>query len=159
DIEMKNITLEAINVNTFYTGPEAMGPSPAVSNIFICDVTVDKVPTGLSFIGFPGKWLENTNLENITKHNADVCDRINRVKDLNLKNVSISSKSGALSLNQVYEARLEGVTLSDQTEANPLTVTGADSGAIFVEDNLKNRINFGSDLTEKIINPEDKQAW
>jgi unsaturated rhamnogalacturonyl hydrolase len=62
DIEMKNITYEAINVNTFYTGPTAMGPSPAVRNIYIRNVTVDKVPTGISFIGLPEKWLENVNL-------------------------------------------------------------------------------------------------
>lgn len=159
DIEMKNITFEAINVNTFYTGPGAMGPSPAVRNIFIRNVAVDKVPTGISFIGLPEKWLENINLENITIKNADVGARFNRVKDLNLKNVNISSKSGALLLNQVYEARLEGITLQDQTGANPLTITGSDSGAIFVEDNLKNRIDLGAGLTEDIINPEDKQAW
>jgi polygalacturonase len=159
DIEMKNITHEAINVNTFYTGPGAMGPSPAVRNIYIRNVTVDKVPTGISFIGLPEKWLENVNLENITIRNAEVGARFNRVKDLNLKNVNINSQSRALTMDEVYEARMESVTLQDKTGVNPFYLMGPSSGAIFVEDNLKNRIDFGPGLSDDIINPEDKQAW
>jgi hypothetical protein len=85
--------------------------------------------------------------------------RFNRVKDLNLKNVEIRSQSRALTLDQVYEARLEGVTLRDQTGANPMYIMGPDTGAVFVEDNLKNRIDFGPGLSEEILNPEDAQAW
>ncbi len=157
DIKMQNITYEAINVNTFYTGPEAMGPSPAVRNIFIRNVEVDGVPTGISFIGLPEKWLENINLENITIKNAKVGARFNRVKDLNLTNVSISSEERALTLNQVYEARLDEVSLKDRAEGKNLLVTGPDSGAVFVEDT--DSVELGDGLEEKILNPEDSQAW
>jgi hypothetical protein len=33
DIRMQNITHEAININTFYTGPQAHGPSPLLRNV------------------------------------------------------------------------------------------------------------------------------
>jgi len=159
DIEMKSITLEAINVNTFYTGPSAMGPSPAVRNIYIRNVTVDKVPTGISFIGLPEKWLENIHLENITIKNAQVGARFLRVKDLYLTNVNLSSQDRALNLNQVYEAQLSNVSLSDQTASAPLFIQGADTGAIFIDNAVKESIEFGEGLATEIINPEDKQAW
>ncbi|WP_198411318.1 glycoside hydrolase family 28 protein [Marinimicrobium alkaliphilum] len=159
DIEMHNITYEAINVNTFYTGPSAMGPSPTVRDIFIRNVSVDGVPTGISFIGLPEKWLENIHLENIEIKNAEVGAQFNRVKDLYLKNVTISSKSRALTLDQVYEVRTEDLTLRDETGRNPLYIMGPDTGAIFVEDDIEGRIDFGPSLSDEILNPEDSQAW
>lgn len=159
DIEMKNITYEAININTFYTGPTAMGPSPAVRNLFIRNVTVDTVPTGISFIGLPEKWLENVHLENITIKNAQVGARFHRVKDLHLTQVNIQSEDTAMSLEQVYEARLDDVTLKDQTDDKPLQIKGSDSGAIFAAPALVEQIQLAPGMDEKIINPEDTQAW
>ncbi|HEY7884990.1 MAG TPA: hypothetical protein VIC08_08605, partial [Cellvibrionaceae bacterium] len=78
-------------------------------------------------------------------------------KDLNLTNVSLSSEERALTLNQVYEARLENITLKDKADGKNLLITGADSGAIFVENT--DELELGHGLEEKILNPEDKQAW
>lgn len=159
DIVMKNITYEAININTFYTGPSAMGPSPTVRNIFIRNVSVDTVPTGIAFSGLPEKWLENIHLENITIKNAGVGAHFHRVKDLHLKQVAIHSTDKAMSLDQVYQAYLTNVTLQDQSGGPTLHIQGQDSGAVFVEPGLQEQVRLAPGLDAGLLNPEDKQAW
>lgn len=160
DIEMKDITYEAINFNTFYTGPDVIGPSPLVRNIEIRDIRIDGVPTAIALIGLPEMWLENITLENITVDNADEGARITRVKNLVLKNVEINSDSRAMVVQDAYEFTFQNVSLSDNTGDAPLLFEGLHTGAVFIEDFLLEDIEFGAGLSAEILKEDrDPQAW
>ena len=113
NIEMKRINQEAIIVDTFYTGPGATGPSPALRNLFIKDIRIDTADIGIGMTGLPEKWLVNIYLENISIKNTRVGGLFHRVKDLYLSNVAIQSGEPALLFDQVIEARLTGLQLKD----------------------------------------------
>lgn len=160
DVEMKNINQEAINFNTFYTGPTATGPSPALRNIDIRNIQIDGVPKAIVLIGLPEKWLENITLENITVKNATEGARITRVKNLVLKNVSISSKKRALVADNVYEFFLEDVHLTNQTNVRPLLLTGMFTGAVITSDFPLKQIEFKDGLSHDVISVKAAvQAW
>ncbi|MEX0609197.1 MAG: glycoside hydrolase family 28 protein [Balneolaceae bacterium] len=160
DIRMKNITYQAINFNTFYTGPEATGPSPTVRNIHISDVHIDGVPLAIELIGLPEKWLENVTLENIVVANSEEGARIVRTKNLILKNVEINSEKRAMIVEDTYELTLENVTLNDNAAGAPLLLTGQHTGAIFTSDFPLNQIEFEDGLTNKIVKKKRAvQAW
>lgn len=160
DVEMKNITYQAINFNTFYTGPEATGPSPALRNIDIRNVTIDGVPKAIVLTGLPEKWLENITLENITVTNAEEGARITRVKNLSLKNVSVSSTKQAIVADNVYELSLEKVSLNNTENVLPFKLMGVFTGAVFTSDFPINKIQFEDGLTNSIITKEAaSQAW
>jgi polygalacturonase len=160
DIRMRNITYEAINVNTFYTGARAMGPSPLIRNVHIRDIEIDGVPTAISLIGLPEKWLENFTLENIVINNAERGARITRVKGLTLKNVQINSNERAMIANNVLELTLNGLRLSDRQGGAPLVFEGGYTGQVFLHDFPMNQVTFGEGLTEAIILKEPvQQAW
>ncbi|HSL86835.1 MAG TPA: hypothetical protein VK861_07855, partial [Bacteroidales bacterium] len=160
NIRMKNLTYEAINMNTFYTGPGAMGPSPLIRNIHIKDIEIDGVPTAIALIGLPEKWLENITLENIVIKNAERGARINRVKNLTLRNVDISSADRAMIANNVYEFSFENVTLRDNEESAPLLFEGEFTGAVFIDNFPMDHIEFGRGTSEDVIMRERRiQAW
>ncbi len=160
NIRMKNVTYEAINVNTFYTGPRAVGPSPLIRNVFIRDIEIDGVPTAISFIGLPEKWLEHFVLENINIRNADRGARINRVKDLTLRNVVIESNTRAMVAENVYELNCEKLSLKDKTGGAPLLFEGEFTGAVFMGDFPLDRIEYGEGVSEAIIvKDREVQAW
>lgn len=160
DIEMSNITYQAINFNTFYTGPEATGPSPLVRNISIKDVQIDGVPTAIELIGLPEKWLENITLENITVANSEEGVRINRVKNLTFRNVEVNSQERAMIAEDVYEFTIDNLTLNHQTDSKPLYFTGQHTGAIFTTDFPLSDIEFDDGLSEDIIKEEPvTQTW
>ena len=160
DVQMKNVTYEAININTFYTGPGATGPSPAVRNISIKDVQIDGVPKAIVLIGLPEKWLENITLENISITNAEEGARITRAKNLALKNVSINSVQQALIAEDVYEFTLDRVSLTDQTNGNPLLLKGLHTGAVFTTDFPLASMSFADGLTSDIVlKKATVQAW
>ena len=160
NVKMKDVTYEAINFNTFYTGPGATGPSPAVRNIDIRDVEIDGVPKAIVLIGLPEKWLENIRLENITITNADEGARITRVKNLIMKNVNISSVKRAMVVEDAYELTLDQVTLSDKTGGLPLLFTGRHTGAIFTNDFPVSDMAFEDGLTTGIVKEKPAvQAW
>jgi polygalacturonase len=160
DIRMKNLTYEAINVNTFYTGPGAMGPSPLIRNIHIRNIEIDGVPTAIALIGLPEKWLENITLENIDIKNAERGARINRVKNLTLRNVDISSADRAMIANNVYELTFDDVSLRDNEESAPLLFEGEFTGAVFIDTFPMDHIEFGTGTSEDIIMRERRvQAW
>jgi polygalacturonase len=160
DIRMRNITYEAINVNTFYTGPRAQGPSPLIRNVHIRDVTIDTVPTGISFIGLPEKWLENFTLENITINNAERGARVTRVKNLTMRNVVINSNQRAMVFNNVLEIELDNVTLTDRQGGEPLVIEGGYTGAIFLNDFPRRLVAFGVGVSEEVLLTEPvQQAW
>lgn len=160
DIQMRNLTFEAINVNTFYTGPEVTGPSPLVRNIHIQDVEVDGVPTGINLVGLPEKWLENFTLENVVIRNAEQGARITRVKNLTLRNVQIESAEHAMVFDDVLEANLENVSLRDQRDGPALVVQGGYTGAILLNDYPLEQVAFEGGATEDVIITElFQQAW
>lgn len=160
DIRMRNITYEAINVNSFYTGPNVVGVAPAIRNIHISNVDIDGVPTGISLVGLPEKWIEDFTLENITVRNARSGARFTRVKNLTMRNVSISSSERALIADDVIEVTLENVTLQDQQGGNPLVLRGRYTGAIRPGAFPVERIAFEDGLTQDVIRTEEvRQAW
>lgn len=162
NIQMKDIENQAINFNTFYTGPGVTGPSPLIRNIDIRDVRIDSVPTAISLIGLPEKWLENITLQDVQVTNAEEGARITRVKGLTLKNVQIHSEQRAVIADDVYQLTFENVTLSDslEIESAPLLLEGDYTGAILMPDFPLNQIEFGEGLTEEIIRREpEQQVW
>ncbi len=160
NIRMKNLTYEAINVNTFYTGPRAIGPAPLIRNIRISDIEVDGVPTAISLIGLPEKWLENFTFENIVIKNAERGARIDRVKNLNFNNVEIHSNSRAMVAKNVYEFTFDEVSLRDYSGGKALIFEGEFTGAVFIEGYPIDNIEFGEGLTIDIILQERPvQAW
>ena len=161
DIEMKNLTYEAINFNTYYTGPGVTGPSPLVRDIFIRDIHIDGVPTAINLIGLPEKWLENIYLENITVRNADEGARISRVKNLNLKNIDIQSTERAMIASDVYEFSFDNVTLSNEVGERPLFFGGTYNGAILIGNYPEEEIEYGERMSDEILMDEDDtgQVW
>jgi len=160
DIRMKNLTYEAINVNTFYTGPGVTGPAPLIRNVHIHDIEIDGVPTAISLIGLPEKWLENFVLENITVRNANEGARINRVKNLTLNNVDIQSEARAMIATNVYEFFGDDLVLRDNVGTQPLLFRGDFTGAVFLSDFAIENIEFGDGVTEDIIIDEPViQEW
>lgn len=161
DVTMKNITYEAINFNSFYTGPEATGVAPTVRNINISDVTIDGVPTAISLIGLPEKWLEDITLTNISVKNAEMGARITRVKNMVMNNVSIESDSLAMTVNDSYEVHFNGVNLTDNVSGGPLRLEGGYTGAIYLNGGLsEDDVQFGTGVSADVINPETPaQAW
>jgi polygalacturonase len=160
DIRMRNITYEAINVNTFYTGPRAQGPSPLIRNLHIRDIEVDGVPTGISFIGLPEKWLENVTLENIVINNAERGARFTRVKGLALRNITVNSNDRAMVFNDVLEVELDNVSLTDRQGGAPLVIQGGYTGAIFLNDYPTARVHIEEGTPENVLLTEPfRQAW
>ncbi len=160
DVVMKNITYQAINFNTFYTGPGATGPSPLVRNIHIRDVHIDGVPVAIELIGLPEKWLENITLENITVASSDKGARITRVKNLTLRNVEINSTERAMIAEDVYELTLDNVRLKDNSKQAPLLFTGRHTGAVFTSNFPLKLMEFADGLSKDIVREKPaEQAW
>ncbi|WP_051234600.1 glycoside hydrolase family 28 protein [Marinimicrobium agarilyticum] len=161
DVTMKNITYEAINFNSFYTGPEATGVAPTVRNIDIRNVTIDTVPTAISLIGLPEKWLENITLSNIKVTNAEMGARIVRVKNLVMNDVTIESDSLAMTVDDSYEVHFNNVNLSDNVSGGPLRLEGRYTGAIYLNGGISEEdVQLGTGVSEEVINPETpEQAW
>lgn len=160
DVRMRNITYEAININSFYTGPNVVGVAPAIRNIHISNVEVDGVPTGISLVGLPEKWIEDFTLENVTIRNARAGARISRVKNLTLRNVSISSSERALIADDVIEFNLDGLTLSDEQGGNPFVLRGRYTGTVRPGQYAVDQITFEDGLTGDVIRTEEvRQAW
>lgn len=148
DIKMKDLTYEAINFNTYYSGAGVTGPAPLIKNIQIKDIEIDGVPTAISLIGLPEKWLENVLLENITVKNAEAGARIERTKNLTFKNVEIQSQKQALIAKDVYEFTLDGVSLSDEAEGPPLRIEGSYTGALNLGSFKGDQVEFGDDVPQ-----------
>ncbi len=159
DIRMKDINNQAINFNTFYTGPGVTGPAPLIRNIDIRDIGIDGVPEAITLIGLPEKWLENITLKNIRVDNVEVGARITRVKNLKLNNVQINSEKRAMVATDVYELAFHNVMLSDESEGTPLFFEGRYTGAIFIGDYPPDQIEFGNGLTEEIVKEPVQQRW
>ena len=160
DVQMRNITYEAINFNTYYTGPGITGPSPLIRNIFISDVHIDGVPNAIVLTGLPEKWLENVNLKNIVVANSEEGARITRVKDLTFENIEIHSTKRAMIVEDAYEFTMNNVSLHDSFDGAPLLFRGLHSGAIFIKDFPLDQIEYEDGLTEDIIRDEPEvQAW
>lgn len=159
DIRMKDINQQAINVNTFYTGPDARGPAPLLRNVDIRNIQIDGVPEAITLIGLPEKWLENVSLSNITVTNARVGVRITRVKNLTLSQVRIESQQRAMIATDVYELQFDGVTLQDQAEGPPLLLQGQHTGAVTLGDYPPDQIEFADGLTPRILETPEPQRW
>ncbi len=160
DVHMTNITYEAINFNTFYTGPDVTGPAPLIRNIDIRDVYIDGVPEAINLIGLPEKWLENITLENITVVNAGKGAQITRVKNLTMKNIDITSDDRAITVHDSYELLFEDLSLTDNTGEAPLKFEGPYTGAVIARDFPFELMEFTDGLTDDIIKETfDVQAW
>ncbi|MDG5767711.1 glycoside hydrolase family 28 protein [Balneolales bacterium ANBcel1] len=160
DVRMKNITYEAINFNTFYTGPDVIGPAPAIRNIDIRNVEIDGVPNAIVLIGLPELWLENITLENISVVNAERGAQLTRVKNLAIKNVDIRSSDRAMTAEDVYEFSIENLRLTDDTGQAPLLFRGRHTGAVFYGNFPTDQVRFEDGLTDDILKEHmDPQAW
>lgn len=160
DVRMTNITYEAINFNTFYTGPNVTGPAPLIRNIDIRNVHIDGVRNAIVLIGLPEKWLEDITLENITVVNARRGVQLTRVKNLSMNNVSIQSDDRAMTVNDAYELLIDGLQLRDNTGNRPLTFEGRYTGAIILGDFPLDQASFTDGLTSDIVKETfDVQAW
>ena len=150
DVQMKNISMEAINFNTFYTG-SGIGPSPLIRNIDIRDIFIDGVPKPIVLIGLPEKWLENINLENIKVINAKEGARLTRVKNLNMKNVHIESEERAIIAEDIYECHFDNLTLADEVAGPSVLLKGKHTGAVSVSDFPITNIEFDDGLDEDVL--------
>ncbi|MEX2603153.1 MAG: glycoside hydrolase family 28 protein [Gracilimonas sp.] len=160
DVKMRNITYQAINFNTFYTGPDVTGPSPLLRNISIKDVEIDGVPVAIELVGLPEKWIENIHLENINVINSVEGARITRVKNMTMKNVTINSEERAMIVEDAYEFFLDNVILKDQVDGAPLFFQGQFTGAVFTDDFPVDDMEFSDGLTEDIVKEAPSvQAW
>lgn len=160
DIRMQNITYEAINVNTFYTGPNARGVSPRIRNLQIRNIEIDGVPTGISFIGLPEMWLEDVILEDITIRNAERGARITRVKNMTLRNVTIESDDVAMIVDDAVELHFDNVTLTDRRDGEPLVLRGRYSAGIVLNGYPLDAVRIEGDAPENVIQQEiPQQAW
>jgi hypothetical protein len=131
-----------------------------MKDIFISDIEVDGVPTGIALIGLPEKWLENVVLENITIKNAQRGARINRAKNLTLRNVNIQSEDRAMVLSNVYEVTFDNVTLSDNTGDKALEFSGGYLGALVFGDYPIEDIKLGEGVSESILTDGPReQRW
>jgi polygalacturonase len=130
NVVMKNIERQAINFNSYYER-EATGKSPLFRNVYINNIRVNGAHTAIEMIGLPEKWLENINVKNAVFENVLNGAIANRVKELTLENISITSKGRPITLDDVFEAMIKNVTLSGQRP--PLLVGGSESGAITIE--------------------------
>jgi hypothetical protein len=147
---MKNITYEAINFNTAYTGA-GIGPSPLMRNVDIRNVTIDGVPDAIVLNGLPEKWLENIHLENITALNTKKGIRLARVKNLTMKNIRVESKERALVAEDVYEFRLEKVILKDKTNGAPILLKGKYTGAVIAPGFTEQEIEFKDGADKEVL--------
>jgi polygalacturonase len=160
DIRMRNITYEAINVNTFYSGPEPQGPSPLFRNVHIRDIEIDGVPTGINLVGLPETWLENFTLENVVIRNAERGARITRVKNLTLRNVRIESNERAVVFDDVLDVNLHGVAFSDQQGGSPVAVHGRYTAAVRLNEFPLENVAFGEGATPEVIRTEPaRRPW
>lgn len=161
DLTMRNLTHDGVSVNTFFTGRSATGPAPLVRNVHVSNVSIDRVPTAISLVGLPEKWLENITLEHVKVTNAEMGSQMTRVKNLTMKDVSIRSQSLAMQATDVYELSLQRVSLHDSVPGGALRLEGRYTGAIYVDKNLSlEEIQFDRDVSSTVINPEaTEQAW
>lgn len=160
NIRMRNITYEAINFNTYYSGPGITGPAPLIRNIQIRDITIDGVPTAINFIGLPEKWLENVTLENVKITNAKVGARITRTKNLTLKNVEIHSEERAMILSDTYEIAFDGLILKDKTGGIPLLFSHGYLGALDLGDYDPAQAELGPDVPPELLTAGRRtQEW
>ena len=157
DIRMQDIENQAINFNTFYSGPGVTGPAPLIRNVDIRDVQIDGVPEAIVLEGLPEKWLENISLRDVEVTNAQEGARIARVKGLTMENVRISSETRAMTVDDVFELHLEKVSLRDQSGGEPLLIEGAYTGAVSVGDFPMERIDFGDGVSEDVLTEETGQ--
>ncbi|REL33177.1 glycoside hydrolase family 28 protein [Rhodohalobacter sp. SW132] len=160
DIEMRNITYEAINFNTFYTGPQVTGPSPQFRNIYISDIHIDGVPNAIVMTGLPEKWLENINLKNIVVASSEEGVRLTRVKDVTFENIEIHSTKRAMIVEDAFELTMKNVTLEDSFDGTPLLFRGLHTGAVFLSDFPLDQIEFEDGLSSDILLEEPQvQEW
>lgn len=151
DVRMKDLDSQAINFNTYYSGPGLTGPAPLIRNVDIRNIQIDGVPEAVVLKGLPEKWLENISLRDIAITNAEEGARITRVKGLTMHDVSISSEARAMRVDDVYELSLRDVSLTDQSEGDPLLIEGEYTGAISVDDFPVERIEFGEGVSEEVV--------
>jgi unsaturated rhamnogalacturonyl hydrolase len=151
DVRMKDLDNQAINFNTFYSGPGSTGPAPLIRNIDIRNVRIDGVPEAIVLEGLPEKWLENISLRDIVVTNAGEGARITRVKSLTMHNVSISAEARAMLLDDVYELVLDDVRLTDLSGRAPLLIRGKYTGAISVDNFPLERIEYGEGVSEDVV--------
>jgi unsaturated rhamnogalacturonyl hydrolase len=157
DIQMKDINNQAINFNSFYSGPGRTGPAPLIRNIDIRDIQIDGVPEPIVLEGLPEKWLENIVLRDIAVTNADDGARITRVKGLTMHHVTVSSETRAMAINDVFELTLDTVTLTDQSGGAPLLIEGEYTGAIYIKALSPQQIEFGDGASEEVVLEEAAQ--
>ncbi|MDR8391937.1 glycoside hydrolase family 28 protein [Aliifodinibius sp. S!AR15-10] len=160
DIRMKDIDSQAINFNTYYSGPGITGPAPLIRNIDIRNIHIDGVPEPIVLVGLPEKWLENILLQDVTVVNAKEGALVTRVKNLTMRNVEISSENRAMEVNDSYELTLDNVTLTDNAEGPPMLLKGEYTGAIFTDDFPLNRIEFGDQVSKEMVSEKpEQQVW
>jgi hypothetical protein len=150
DIQMNNISYEAINFNTAYTGA-GIGPSPLMRNVDIRNVKIDGVPNAIVMNGLPEKWLENIHLENISVINSEEGIRLARVKNLVMKDIYVESKERALIADDVYEMSLIDVVLKDNTKGRPILLKGKYTGAVVAPDLSEKDIDFEEGADKKAL--------
>ena len=150
DITLKDITYEALNFNTFYQG-SGVGVAPLVRNIDIRNIKIDGVPKAIVLIGLPEKWLEDIYLENIEVVNAEEGIRLERVKNLHMKNVTVSSEERAMVVDDVFELYAKGLKLKDKSKTKPVLVKGRYSGVLVMGDFPLKDIELEDGLSTDIL--------
>jgi polygalacturonase len=150
NIRMQNITRQAINFNTFYTGGVEGGPAPRFRNVYISNVQVDGAATAIELIGLPEMWLENINISNAVFENVRSGALAQRVKTLRLDDVAIRSNERPLTLDDVSGAMIRNVRLSAQQQPF-LAVRGSQSGSIFIDGLDRSNVECAPDVPAQAV--------
>jgi unsaturated rhamnogalacturonyl hydrolase len=149
NVQMKNITRQAINFNTAYAGGIEGGPPPRFRNVYLNNIRVDGAATAIELIGLPEMWLENINIRNAVFNNVRNGAVVRRVKALRLDDVAIHTEGRPVLLDNAAASFISHVKLSGR---QPLVyVQGAESSAIIIDGLASSEVECAEDVPEKAI--------
>lgn len=149
DVEMRAVSNQAININSFYSGGEATGPAPLFRNIDIRNVRIDGAAVGIDLVGLPEEWIRNVRLRNI-QIRADEGVRCTRVDGLTMTEGAVETEGQAVALSNCSDVTLRWLTLSGT--GSLLTVRGSDTADVRVDESLSTEdLDVGTEVAENAV--------
>lgn len=148
DVEMQDVSNQAININSFYSGGEATGPAPLFRNIDIRNVTVRGAAMGIELIGLPEKWIQNFTLTNV-RITADEGVRCVRVQDLSFDDVTVDTEEQGLELFNCADVTLRQIDLDG---SRGLLLRGTGAAGIRIDDSIdRSAIAFADGASQTVL--------
>lgn len=149
DVEMRDVSNQAININSFYSGGEATGPAPLFRNIDIRNVQIDGASVGVDLVGLPEEWIRNVHLGNV-RIRADEGVQCTRVDGLTITEGTVVTDGRAVELSDCSDATLRWLELSGS--GGLLALRGTDTADIRVDESLSpDQIEVGAEVGEDVL--------